>query len=119
MLVILHPNTNESAEEFKRTWKHLQGLPEIRLQKHQVQGKGQRLTEIYLIGNTAKVDREEIESLPSVERVIRISHDFRILGRHSNETSQIDFEYNGVHFNQENFNIFAGLCAVDNKNNVE
>ena len=57
MLVILHPNTNESAEEFKRTWKHLQGLPEIRLQKHQVQGKGERLTEIYLIGNTAKVDR--------------------------------------------------------------
>ena len=83
MLVILHPNTDESAEEFKRTWKHLQGLTEIRLQKHQVQGKGQRLTEIYLIGNTAKVDREEIESLPSVERVIRISHDFRILGRHS------------------------------------
>ena len=54
-----------------------------------------------------------------MERVIRISHDFRILGRHSNETSQIDFEYNGVHFNQENFIIFAGLCAVDNKNNVE
>ena len=119
MLVILHPNTDESAEEFKRTWKHLQGLPGIRLQKHYVQGKGQRLTEIYLIGNTTKVDSEEIESLPSVESVIRISHDFRILGRHSKETSSIDFEYNGVHFNQENFNIFAGLCAVDNKKNVE
>mgnify|MGYP000164995467 CR=1 FL=1 len=119
MLVILHANTEETAEDYKRTWSHLQGLPEIRLQKHKVQGRGQQLTEIYLIGNTTKINLEEIESLPAVERVVRISHDFRILGRHSQETGSIDFEYNGVRFNQQNFHIFAGLCAVDNPGNVE
>ena len=119
MLVILNPNIDESTEDFKITWDYLLGLPEIRLQKHKVQGRGQKLTEIYLIGNTAKVNQEDIELLPSVERVIRISHDFRILGRHSKETSSIDFEYNGVRFNQNNFHIFAGLCAVDNHGNVE
>ncbi len=119
MLVILHPNVEDTTEDFKLTWSHLQGLPNVRLQKHKVQGRGQRLTEIYLIGNTAKVSLEEIESLPAVERVVRISHDFRILGRHSKETGSIDFEYNGVRFNQENFHIFAGLCAVDNPKNVE
>ena len=98
MLVILHPNVEDTTEDFKLTWSHLQGLPNVRLQKHKVQGRGQRLTEIYLIGNTAKVSLEEIESLPAVERVVRISHDFRILGRHSKETGSIDFEYNGVRF---------------------
>jgi 3-deoxy-7-phosphoheptulonate synthase len=29
------------------------------------------------------------------------------------------FEYNGVRFAQDNLNIFPGLCAVDNKQNVE
>ena len=119
MLVILHPNIKESSSEYKQTWEHLQGLTEIRLQKHRVQGKVQDLSEIYLIGNTAKVNSEEIESLPAVERVVRISHDFRILGRHSNDTKSIDFDYNGVRFNQENLHIFAGLCAVDNHKNVK
>lgn len=29
------------------------------------------------------------------------------------------FEYNGVSFSQDNFHLFAGLCAVDNRENVE
>ena len=119
MLVILHPNTEESTKEYKQTWEHLLHLKEVRLQKHIVQGKVQNLTEIYLIGNTAKVNQDEIESLPAVERVVRISHEFRILGRHSQEPGSIDFEYNGLHFNQDSFHIFAGLCAVDNHKNVE
>ena len=61
MLVILNPNTDETTEDFKLTWQYLLGLPDIRLQKHKVQGRGQKLTEIYLIGNTAKVNQEEIE----------------------------------------------------------
>ena len=44
MLVILHPNTDEPVEESKRTWNYLNELPEIRLQKHRVQGKVQLLT---------------------------------------------------------------------------
>ena len=119
MLVILHPNTKESSREYKHTWDHLEGLEDIRLKKHKVQGKGQNLTEIYLIGSTRKVNLEEIESLPAVERVVRISHDFRILGRHSQETESIDFEYNGIRFNQDCLHIFAGLCAVDNHKNVK
>ena len=59
MLVILNPNTDETTEDFKITWEYLFGLPEIRLQKHKVQGRGQKLTEIYLIGNTAKVNQED------------------------------------------------------------
>ena len=69
MLVILHPNIKESSNEYKQTWEKLLSLDDIRLQKHKVQGKVQNLSEIYLIGNTAKINSEEIESLPAVERV--------------------------------------------------
>ena len=119
MLVILKPDTDASSEEYKQTWKHLSSLEKIRLKKHKVQGRGQGLTEIYLIGSTAEVNQEEIKSLPAVESVVRISHDFRILGRHSKEAGSIDFDYNGVNFNQDSFHIFAGLCAVDTPKNVE
>jgi 3-deoxy-7-phosphoheptulonate synthase len=119
MLVILKPNVDEATPQFKKTWDHLSNLPNIRVQKHIVEGKQQRLTEIYLIGDTAKVDRQAIESLPAVERVVRISEEYRILGRHKDEGRAVGFDYNGLHFNQNNLHIFAGLCAVDNAQHVE
>ena len=119
MLVILQPNTDEQSEEFTETWKYLSDLPNIQLKKHIVQGEQQQLTEIYLIGDTSKLDREIIAALPAVERVIKISESYRILGRHKDSHRAIGFDYNGIHFSQDNLNIFAGLCAVDTKENVE
>ncbi len=119
MLVILHPNTDESSEAYTQTWEYLQALPDIQLRLNQVQGQGQRLTEIYLIGNTRALSLESVEALPAVERVVRISHEFRILGRHASGTPSLDFEYNGVRFSQDTLNLFPGLCAVDNPKNVE
>lgn len=119
MIVILHPNMNESSEEFLRTWDYLSELPDVRLQKHIVEGNEQRLTEIYLIGNTKKIARVDIESLPAVERVIRISDDFRILGRHNDDARQNGFDYQGLRFDQTNLHVFAGLCAVDTPEHVE
>ena len=72
MLVILRPNTDENSYEFKKTWNFLNNLPDVDLKKHIVSGEHQELTEIYLIGNTSHIDREQILALPTVERVIRI-----------------------------------------------
>ena len=119
MLVILRPNTDESSRAFKRTWKYLNNLPEIQIKKHIVSGEQQKLTEIYLIGDTAKIDRRQIEALPAVERVIKISESYRILGRHKDNKRAVGFDYNGVHFSQDNLNIFAGLCAVDTREHTE
>ncbi len=120
MLVILEPNTKKDSEEFKQTWDFLNSLPNIRIQEHIVQGKQQQLMEIYLIGDTSSLNRDEIEALPAVDRAVRISQEFRILGRHKNDGSRaIGFDYNGVRFDQKCLHVFAGLCAVDNKNHVE
>ena len=120
MLVILHPNMDEGSEAFIKTWNHLTSLPDIEVRRHLVQGHMQTLTEIYLIGNTSALRREDIMALPAVDRVIRISEEYRIIGRHKNDGQRaIGFEYNGVSFNQDNLNVFAGLCAVDNPEHVE
>ncbi|MFC2053572.1 3-deoxy-7-phosphoheptulonate synthase [Chloroflexota bacterium] len=119
MLVILHPNTDEKSKEFKETWNFLNGLPDIQLKKHMVLGEQQKLTEIYLIGNTSKIDRKLIKALPAVDRVIKISTDYRIIGRHKSNDRAVGFDYNGVHFSQDTLNIFAGLCAVDTREHAE
>ena len=119
MLIILRPNTDEKSPEFKKTWEYLNTLPNVQLKKHIVSGQQQTLTEIYLIGDTSRIDREQIVVLPAVERVIKISDGFRILGRHRDQNRAVGFDYNGVHFGQENLNIFAGLCAVDSREHTE
>ena len=119
MIVILRPNTDENSAAFKKTWDYLEGLNNIRLQKHKVEGKFQKLTEIYLFGDTAALNKEAIEALPAVERVVRVSQEYRILGRHKDSKRATGFEYNGVRFDQDNLNVFAGLCAVDTKEHVE
>jgi len=119
MLVILRPNTDENSKQFKKTWEYLESLPDVKLKKHIVSGDHQLLTEIYLIGDTSKIDRHQIMTLPAVERVIKISEGYRILGRHKDSHRTVGFDYNGVHFSQDNLNIFAGLCAVDSRKHTE
>jgi 3-deoxy-7-phosphoheptulonate synthase len=119
MLVILHPNTDENSHEFIETWNFLNDLRDVQIKKHIILGKQQKLTEIYLIGDTSRIDREQVASLPAVERVIKISETYRIIGRHKDNNRAVGFDYNGVHFSQENLHVFAGLCAVDSREHSE
>ena len=58
-------------------------------------------------------------SLPTVERVVRISEEYRIIGRHHDNERSLEFTCNGVTFSQNELHVFAGLCAVDNPEHVE
>ena len=119
MIIILQPNVDQSGTDYQQLIKHLSQLPGIEYRIHQVEGSQQTLTEIYLIGDTASLEKESIDSFPVVERVIRISDEYRILGRHQDDMRATAFNYNGIEFSQDNLNVFAGLCAVDNPQNVE
>jgi 3-deoxy-7-phosphoheptulonate synthase len=119
MLVILHPDITPDSSDYQETMNHLRQLQGVEIREHVVEGQQQRLTEIYLLGNTIAIDKDEIEALPAVERAIRISQEYRVLGRHRDERRVSGFEYNGVRFDQDNLHVFAGLCAVDNPINVE
>lgn len=119
MIVILKPDVNNQSEDYKNLMQHLSQLPKIETRVHEVQGEFQTLTEIYLIGETSSISLESVQELPGVERAIRISEEYRVLGRHADDSRSMSFDYNGVVFSQDNLNIFAGLCAVDTKEHVE
>ena len=119
MILILRPNTDLQGDDYRLLMDHLANLKNIQVRVHEEKGSQQVLTEIYLIGDTASLDVDDMRNLPAVERVVRISEEYRILGRHADQNRSSGFEYNGVHFGQDNLNIFAGLCAVDNPAHVE
>ena len=119
MILVLQPNLDKESETYKRLMAYLAHLPHIEARLHEEKGVEQTLTEIYLIGNTSMLDTNEMASLPGVEKVVRISRDYRVIGRHKDDHRDYQFEYNGVTFSQNNLNIFAGLCAVDNPTHVE
>ncbi|MFB3081891.1 MAG: 3-deoxy-7-phosphoheptulonate synthase [Gammaproteobacteria bacterium] len=119
MIIILHPDTDKNGQPYHALLDHLTKLSGIQHRVHEEVGTQQTLTEIYLIGDTASIDGSQIESFASVERVVRISHQYRILGRHKDDNRPSHFTYNGVTFGQDNFYLFAGLCAVDTRDHVE
>jgi 3-deoxy-7-phosphoheptulonate synthase len=119
MILILAPNIDEHGEDYRHLTEHLARLPEIRYRVHREHGAQQVLTEVYLIGDTASLSLEDMENLPGVDRVVRVSDEYRILGRHRDEKRPTWFEHNGVRFGQDTLNVFAGLCAVDTREHVE
>ena len=119
MIIILHPDANKNDTEYLKLLDYLGRLPNITCRTHEEIGAQQILTEIYLIGDTSSIDAQEVGAFEIVERVVRVSREYRILGRHKDDTRPSHFEYNGVRFGQDNLHVFAGLCAVDTPEHVE
>jgi 3-deoxy-7-phosphoheptulonate synthase len=119
MIIILKPNTDSESVEYRDLLSYLENLPDITIRMHEEVGEQQRLTEFYLVGDTASLDSVYISNFPVVERVVRISREYKVLGRHNEDARASYFDYNGVRFGQDEFNIFAGLCAVDTREHVE
>jgi len=119
MILILKPNIHPANSDYQQLMSHLDNIPNIQLRLHHEEGKQLRLTEIHLIGSTDKLSVDEMRRLPGVASVVRVSEKYRVLGRHKDDHRPTSFNYNGVRFSQDNLNIFAGLCAVDTRANVE
>jgi 3-deoxy-7-phosphoheptulonate synthase len=119
MILILSSNTNPDGAEYRQLMARLAQLPGIGTRAHVERGAEKTLTEIYLIGDTKALDLGEMQSLPCVERVVRVSEEYRILGRHKDDSRPSHFDYNGVRFGQDTLHVFAGLCAADTPAHVE
>lgn len=119
MILILTPNIKPESKVYRQLMDHLARLHGIQARVHREQGVEQSLTEIYLIGNTSAIPVEDMRSLPGVERVVRVSEEYRVLGRHKDDHRPAHFEYQGLRFGQDTLHVFAGLCAVDTPEHVE
>lgn len=119
MILILTPNIDPHGETYRQLMSHLSHLHNIQVRVHREQGAEQTLTEIYMVGNTAAISLDEMKSLPGVERAVRVSEQYRVLGRHKDDHRAAHFDYQGVRFGQDTLNIFAGLCAVGMREHTE
>src|SRR5215813_3118949 len=119
MILILSPNIDPEDSTYNELMNRLAQLEDIQLRVHRVQGTEQSLTEVYLIGNTSAIAVEDMKVLPGVERVVRVSEEYRVLGRHVGDVRSSHFDYQGLRFGQDTLHVFAGLCAVDSAAHVE
>ncbi len=119
MILILAQDLSHESAEFLQLMDHLNALPRIKTRVHREKGEQQTVTEVYLIGDTGPLSVEDMQTLPGVERVVRVSEEYRVLGRHKDDDRPTHFDYNGVRFGQDTLHIFAGLCAVDVPEHVE
>ncbi len=119
MILILTPNVDSESNNYHVLMEQLSRLENIRVRVHREQGVEHCITELYLIGNTAAIPIDQVKNLPCVEHVVRVSEEYRILGRHRDDHRSTHFDYQGIRFGQDTLNVFAGLCAVDEPKHVE
>jgi len=119
MILILTPDIKPKSDAYQSLLAQLSRLPNIQVRVHSEQGAEHSVTEIYLIGNTSSIPVDDMKALPGVDRVVRVSEEYRVLGRHNDDGRSAHFDYQGLRFGQDTLHIFAGLCAVDTPENVE
>ncbi len=119
MIIVMKADTLPESKEVAEVIKLSQNYPNVRAEVRKIEGATRVLTEVYLLGSTGSIPLEPFEELTAVEKAIRIREKYRAIGRHEGQAEAVGFEYNGVDFTQDNLHVFAGLCAVDNRRNVE
>ncbi len=119
MIVLVDEATAKSAPAEKELLDTLGRLPGIEIRVHRVKGAEKTVTEVYLIGDTHRLALEDVAAIPGIERVFRVSEEYRVIGRHKDDRRTGGFTYNGVEFSQDTLHVFAGLCAVDTPQNAE
>ncbi|MGQ9499536.1 MAG: 3-deoxy-7-phosphoheptulonate synthase [Dissulfurimicrobium sp.] len=119
MIIIMKPEVDLSGPEITRVLEYLRQFPDIKTKVSEISGVSRAVIEIYLIGQTHNVPAETIERMPGVEKVVRVSNKYKLIGRHGGQLDQIGFEYNGLYFDQDSLHTFIGPCAVDTPEHVE
>jgi 3-deoxy-7-phosphoheptulonate synthase len=119
MIIVMKSDVLPESNEVQEVVRMVGRYPDVRTEVRKIQGSTRVLTEIYVLGSTSTIPKEPFEEFPSVEKVIRIRERYVAIGGHEGQVEALGFEYNGLHFSQETFHIFAGLCAVDTRENLE
>ncbi|MDX2171161.1 MAG: 3-deoxy-7-phosphoheptulonate synthase [Deltaproteobacteria bacterium] len=118
MIIVMKADILPGSPEVAEVVALAERYPNVHAEVRKIQGATRVLTEIYLLGSTAQIPLEPFEEFQAVEKAIRIRERYRSIGRHDGAEA-FGFEYQGIHFSQETFHVFPGLCAVDTPKNVE
>src|SRR6185295_17891319 len=119
MIIVMKDGILPESPEIQQVIRAVERFPDVRAEVRVIQGTTRVLTEIYLLGSTSTLPQEPFEEFSAVEKVIRIRERYRSIGRHEGQAEAVGFEYNGIHFGQDTFHVFPGVCAVDTRENLE
>ena len=110
MIAVLKPNVTDSQIENLSRWIQSQGL-EVHL------SRGSLHTVVGLVGDTAKIDAELLESLEIVESVKRISEPFKSANRKFHPDNSV-ISVGNTSVGGSIFAIMAGPCSVESEEQV-
>jgi len=118
MIIVMKADVLPDSPEVQQVVRMAERYANVKAEVRKIEGATRTLTEVYLLGSTATVPEDPFNEFSGVEKVIRIRERYRSIGRHEGAEA-LGFEYRGIHFNQDTFHLFPGLCAVDTRDNVE
>ena len=110
MIAVLKPGASPERTQHLIHW-----LEEQNLGVHVSQGEYQ--TVLGLIGNTAKVDMEMIQSLDIVETVTRVSDPFKAVNRKFHPDNSI-IQAGPASIGSGHFALIAGPCSVETEDQI-
>ena len=110
MIVVLKQNANEERTKQLIAWLKGMGL-DIHI------SKGQYQTVLGLVGDTAKVDMELVESLDIVDSVKRVTERFKCCNRKFHPDDTV-VSVGDVKIGGGNFCMIAGPCSVENEDQI-
>jgi 3-deoxy-7-phosphoheptulonate synthase len=119
VIIVLKADVNTEAPDVRSLVEFAESYPGVQTEIKQIKGATRTLSELYLLGSTGVIPTEPFEEFACVERVVRITEKFRSIGRHGGGLEAMGFDYNGIHIGQDTFHLFPGLCAVDNRENLD
>ena len=111
MIVILKKNAERQQVELFNNWLHSMGL-----QTHM--SVGENHTIVGLVGDTSKVDIENILALDIVEAVRRIQEPYKNANRKFHEQDTVIELRNGAKIGGGHFLVMAGPCSVENEEQI-
>ncbi len=119
--MIITLDSEAPADTVKGILDEVAKHPGVTPRKYDYRGTSVTITEIHLIGPPEimqTIPERLFSELPGVRSVVRVSTRYRLIGRHGEKHESPGFEYNGVAFDESRVHLFAGLCAVDTRDNV-
>jgi 3-deoxy-7-phosphoheptulonate synthase len=110
MIVIMRPGANTA--QITNVTARIEGMgcqPHI--------SRGEERTIIGIIGNGRPLDREQIERIPGVERVVPILRPFKLTNRDFHPQDTV-VKVNGISVGGQQLIVMAGPCAVESRDQL-
>ncbi|MDR0914237.1 MAG: 3-deoxy-7-phosphoheptulonate synthase [Oscillospiraceae bacterium] len=109
--MIIVCNKNASTKSVDELVKRLEEVAQTHI------SKGENSIVIGLVGDTSKLDPEDIKAYPIVEKVQRVSEPFKLANRKFHEADTV-IDIGGVKIGGGDFAVMAGPCSVETEEQI-